>query len=169
MLKLIAAISTNRVIGKENSLPFRLKDDLKWFKEQTGKEAVLSGTATYFSIPARFRPLPGRENIVLTRHPNRLDGEGVTIVTDFAVVIERCKTENVWVIGGGEVYTLALPHVSEMYLTRVHADVRGDTKFPEWNSDEWNLISSESHGPDERNEYPFTWEIYQRKCQPTSV
>nr|AIA17508.1 Dihydrofolate reductase [uncultured bacterium] len=163
MLKLIAALSTNRVIGRENGLPFRLRDDLRRFKEQTGKEAVFGGSNTYFSIPAQFRPLPGRENIVLTRHPNRFDGEGVTVVTSLDIVVERAQTENIWVIGGGEIYTLTLPFVTEMYLTRVHANIRGDTQFPEWNPEEWTLVSSEYRPADEKNEYPLTWEIHRRK------
>jgi dihydrofolate reductase len=126
---------------------------------------VLAGSNTYLSLPAQVRPLPGRENIVLTRHPNRFNGEGVGVITSFDDIIERARFEDVWVIGGAEVYKTALahPHLLEMHLTRIHANVQGDTRFPEWNAEEWTLVSSIDHPADEKNEYPFTWEIYRRR------
>lgn len=163
MLNIIAAVADNGVIGQKNGLPFRLKDDLKRFKEKTSGHPVVSGKTTYFSLPAKFRPLPGRENIVLTHHPETIEKERVTIATDFETVANRGKSEEIWIMGGAEVYRQALPFAQEMHLTRVHASVEGDVHFPEWDPEEWNLVSSERHEADEDNEFPFTWEKYVRR------
>ncbi|MHB1330908.1 MAG: dihydrofolate reductase [Minisyncoccota bacterium] len=162
-LKIIAALSANRVIGRNNNLPWKLPEDMKWFRQQTGREPVVMGRKTFLSLPEKFRPLPGRENIVLTRNSETLSAYKVTIVSNFNEVITRAKKEVVWVIGGAEVYNQALPHSDELYLTRVHANVEGDTLFPEWDKDEWSRVYHEFRNADEVHQYAFAWEIHRRR------
>lgn len=159
-LIIIAAVASNGVIGSNNKLPFDLPTDRKRFKELTGNDPVVMGSKTFFSLPDRFRPLPNRENIVLTRDKGKFSQvRGITI-SDFETVLKRSKTENVWVIGGSEIYALALPHAQIMYMTNVHADLEGDTIFPSWNADDWIVIHSE----DERGDrIPYTLTKYHRK------
>jgi dihydrofolate reductase len=168
-LKVIAAVAMNGVIGQKGALPFRLSDDMQLFKKKTLGHPVVSGSTTYFSIPTKFRPLRGRENIVLTRHPDKLIGEMVTIYTDFADIAERAKRQDLWIIGGAEVYRQALPLAQELHLTRVQAVIPGDALFPEWDPGEWQLVSQEQMGAGEKNEYGFFWEIWKRLKEPASA
>jgi len=161
-LKIIVAATLDNVIGLKNSLPFRLADDMKRFKEKTVGRAIVCGRTTYFSLPARFRPLPDRENIVLTHDPTELDGEMVTVVTDFKKVLERARSEEIWIVGGAEVYRQALPFVQEIHLTRVQAIVPGDAYFHGLDSAEWSLVDQERRAADDRNRYNFTWETWRR-------
>jgi dihydrofolate reductase len=162
-LKIIVAVAMNNVIGNKNSLPFHLADDMKHFKEKTVGYPVVCGSTTYFSLPAKVRPLPDRENIVLTRDPSKLKGERVTIVTDFTEVIERGLREELWVIGGAEIYELALPIAVELHLTRVQVILLGDALFPKWDSADWSLTSQERVAADEKNQYNFSWEVWARR------
>ena len=165
MLKIIAAVTIKRVIGQENGLPFRLADDMKRFKEKTVGHPVVCGSTTYLSLPAKFRPLPDRENIVLTRDPSKLKGERVTVVSDFAEIINRSHKEDLWIIGGATIYTLALPVTKELHLTRVQAIIPGDSLFPKWDSADWSLTSQEMVSADEKNQYSFSWEVW--RCRNT--
>lgn len=171
MLKIIVAATLNDVIGQKNGLPFRLADDMKLFKEKTVGHPVVSGSTTYFSIPAKSRPLRDRENIVLTRDPAKLKDEKVTIMTDLTEVLERGRQENLWVIGGAEIYRQMLPVAEELHLTRVQAIVPGDVLFPKWDSSEWTLVSQESVvGDGEKNQYNFSWEVWRRQIvRPASL
>ncbi len=162
-LKIIVAATMDNVIGQKNGLPFKLADDMKRFKEKTVGHPVVCGSTTYFSLPVKFRPLPDRENIVLTHNPSKLSGERVTVVTDFGKVLERAKTEDIWAIGGAEVYRQALLFAQEIHLTRVQAIVPGDVYFPAWDSSEWSLVSQERRSVDDKNEYSFTWEMWKRR------
>jgi dihydrofolate reductase len=164
MIKIIAAVADNGVIGKNQGIPWRLSSDMKWFKDRTGIQPVAMGSKTFNSLPPRFRPLPGRENIILTR--DRWNGisesDNITILHEFEPVIQHAKFEDIWIIGGSEIYALALPYADELYLTRVHAEVEGDTFFPEWDRDEWDLVWMQDNPADDKNEFTFTWEIYRR-------
>jgi dihydrofolate reductase len=162
MLKIIAAVAENRVIGKNGGLPWRLPDDLKRFKQLTGNSPVVMGSKTYWSLPKSVRPLPERENLVLTRHPEVFCGERVTLLSDFQEAVRRSELEDIFVIGGAEVYALALPHAEELFLTRVHAAPEGETLFPEV-ADEGELVSKEHHSSDTRHPVSFTWEIRRLK------
>lgn len=166
-LAIVAAVAENGVIGREGGMPFNLRDDLKRFKEITFGRVVVQGRQTLCSIIKRnHKPLPGRTNLVLTRDRKNLKVDGVTAVDDFGEVILMSKRQPVFVIGGAQIYNLAFPVANRLYLTRVHAAVEGDTffsKHPRWNPDEWDLESRENHPADERNELPFTWEVYTRK------
>ncbi|OHA92359.1 MAG: hypothetical protein A3J09_02730 [Candidatus Zambryskibacteria bacterium RIFCSPLOWO2_02_FULL_51_21] len=162
-LKIIAAVAENGVIGSGGALPWRLADDMKWFKKQTGTSAVVMGRKTFDSLPRKFRPLPNRENIVLTRNPSGIDDFGVTVLGDFQKVVKMSKKRDVWVIGGGEIYRLALPHASHLYLTLVDVIIAGDTFFPRWNKNEWQMLSCERHPKDAGNEHSFRWEVWRHK------
>ncbi|MEK7175986.1 MAG: dihydrofolate reductase [Patescibacteria group bacterium] len=161
--KIIAALSENKVIGSDGSIPWKLPDDMVWFKNQTGTTPVVMGRKTYESLPNRFRPLPNRENIVLTSSPDKLENLGITVISDFRRALDRAAKENIWVIGGGEIYRLAIPHASHLYLTRVNIIIAGDTFFPKWSGHDWRLVSSENHARDAKHDHNFTWEIWVRK------
>lgn len=166
MLKIIAAVAENRIIGIDGGLPWKLPDDMKWFKNHTGTDPVVMGRKTFNSLPDRFRPLPNRLNIIMSRHPwpeGERPGANVVVVNDFQEVIERSKDEDVWVIGGADIYALALSDALEMYLTRVHTIATGNVLFPLWDTDNWLNVSAERHEADENHQYPFTWEVYRRK------
>lgn len=163
-IKIVAAVAANGVIGREGRLPWELPDDLRWFKKVTGKSPLLMGRKTFTSIIGRNgKPLPGRENIVLTRNSVDLKVDGVTVTNDFRSVMDRARNEEIFVIGGEEIYRLALPVSKMLVLTRVHAVVEGDAFFPEWDPEDWRCTHSERHGRDARHKYSFTWQIYVRR------
>ncbi|HRH25686.1 MAG TPA: dihydrofolate reductase [Parcubacteria group bacterium] len=165
MLNIIVAISQNGVIGKNGGLPWHLPDDLRWFKGMTAGYPVVMGTKTFDSIiKAIGKPLPGRESVVLTRRPRARRCDGVIFTDNFDMVVEMSKTRGVFVIGGADLFRLALPFASKIYLTQVHTEIEGDTVFPEWNKGEWILEYSDDHPVDEKHEFPFTWEIYSRRA-----
>lgn len=163
-LKIIAAVAANGVIGNSEKLPWNLPDDLKRFKEITMGHTVVQGRKTLCSILRRIhKPLPGRENVVLTRNPGSLRIDGVKVSSSMDEVLQMAKSKDVFVIGGAEVYALALPHADELYLTHVMAEPRGDVHFPEWNKDEWTSVSSETLKNLGQNQFPFTWKRYRRR------
>ncbi len=128
MISIVAAISSNNLIGNNNELPWHIPEDLAFFKELTYGHTVVMGRKTYESIG---KPLPNRKNVVLTQDAN-LHIDGVTIITDFRDVFDL--TGNVFIIGGGEIYELFLPYTDKLYLTLVSALVDGDTKFPSYHA-----------------------------------
>ena len=160
MISIIVAASANNVIGAQGDLPWRLSDDLKRFKTVTMGKPIVMGRKTWESIG---RALPGRRNIVITRQQD-FAAEGCDVVqsTDEAIVAAG-DVDEVMVIGGSEVYALFLPAAQRLYLTRVHADVNGDAFFPVVDEDEWQLVSDEAHAADSRNEFDFSFRIYERK------
>ncbi|MFP4674184.1 MAG: dihydrofolate reductase [Opitutales bacterium] len=123
--KAIAAMSENRVIGHCGSIPWHLPEDFKWFKKTTMGDILLMGRKTYASIG---RPLPGRETIVLTKTASGLPG--VRCVPDLETLDQIETEKTIWVAGGATIYRLLLPRCAELYLTRVHRTVEGDTFFP---------------------------------------
>lgn len=159
MISLIVAMAENRVIGKDNELPWHLPDDLKWFKKSTLGKPIIMGRKTWESIG---RPLPGRRNIVVSRNPD-YHAEGCETVTDLnAVLASTDCLDEVVIIGGAGLYEVALPFVQRIYLTRVHADVDGDTYFPEFDEKLWNLVSEERHEADARHAHAFTFQVLNR-------
>jgi dihydrofolate reductase len=157
-LSLIAAVARNGAIGKDNALLWRLPEDLKFFKRTTLGCPVIMGRKTWDSIG---RPLPGRRNIVITRNPD-WQREGAEVFHDLdSALAATMNAEKVFVIGGGELYSQALPKANELILTEVDADFTGDTFFPAWNRDEFTEISRESHTADLGWAYHFV--IRQRK------
>ena len=160
-ISLIAAASENNVIGRDCGLPWSLPDDLRYFKEKTLGHPVITGRKNYASIG---RPLPGRTNIIVTRDAH-FSAEGCRVVHSLEDAVEVAKQEDpeeIFVMGGGEIYALALPMADRVYLTRVHAEIDGDTYFPELDSEQWAEVSTEEHVADDRHAYDFTILVYDR-------
>lgn len=167
MLKMIAAVALNGVIGNNNELPWRLRSDLRWFKEKTMGHAVAMGSNTFRSILTQLKgPLPGRQNLVLTRRTADTDShayDGFDFVQWWETIVRRAQHEDVFVIGGGMFYDQMLPYSEELFLTRIQAEIQGDTFFPNWEEAEWaRSYLSDTHPADRDNEYPFRFEIYRR-------
>ena len=161
MISIIVAASENGVIGAGGALPWRLSDDLRHFKSVTMGKPVVMGRKTWESIG---RPLPGRQNIVVTRQAG-FEAPGCDIVTSTdAALAAAGGAEEVMIIGGSQVYALFLPVADRVYLTRVHAEVEGDAFFPRLDEDAWRLVSDERHSADERNEFEYSFRVYERKA-----
>lgn len=148
-LSLIVAMARNRVIGHHNKIPWHLSEDLKRFKQTTMGHPIIMGRKTFESIS---RPLPGRENIVVTRNPH-FAAEDVTIVHSLDEALNRCGEQEAFVIGGEQIYREALPQVSKLYLTLIDRDFEGDAFFPEIDFtrdfcviDESEIMRSEQEG-----------------------
>jgi dihydrofolate reductase len=158
-ISLVVAMARNRVIGRNNALPWRLSEDLKRFKATTLGKPILMGRKTFESIG---KPLPGRRNIVLTRDPAwRAEGVDVVRTVEEALQLTR-ESPELAVIGGAEIYRLTLPYADRVYLTRVEADVPGDTLFPELDVAQWSQAQAGTHPADERNQYPATFLVLDR-------
>ena len=159
MLSLIVAISENHVIGREGQLPWHLSADLKRFKQLTMGHHIVMGRKTYDSIG---RQLPGRTSVVLTRQTDWAV-EGVLTASDLETALELAgDDEEVFVIGGSQIYQLALPLVDRLYVTRVQASVSGDTYFPEITGEQWQLEQNDSFSADEKNDHDYSFLIYSR-------
>jgi dihydrofolate reductase len=158
-LALIAALDRNGLIGRDNALPWHLPADLQHFKRTTLGKPILMGRKTWESLG---RPLPGRHNIVLTRDPG-YRVEGATVVTSLdAALAAAGDADEVMVIGGAALYATLLPRADRLYLTRIDAAFAGDAWFPEIALDEWREVARETHAPDERNPYPYTFVTLER-------
>ena len=159
MISLIVAVSANNVIGAQGKLPWRLSDDLQRFKRLTMGKPIVMGRLTWESIG---RPLPGRQNIVLT-HRSDFVANGCDVVTSPAEALRVAgDAEEIMIIGGSQVYDLFLPKARRLYLTRVRAEVDGDAFFREI-EDAWTLVDSESHAADDTNEFAFEFRTYERQ------
>lgn len=158
MISLIVARAENNVIGSENDLPWYLPADLKRFKELTTGHVVVMGRKTYESIVKRLgHALPNRRNIVLTRQDVTLpDAEVIHNVSDIS------RLDDVFVIGGAEVYKATIDMADRLYITEVHADITGDVYFPALDSAVWHEVSREPHEKDEKNQFDFDFVVYQR-------
>jgi dihydrofolate reductase len=143
MITLIAAVARNGVIGKDNALPWHLPEDLKHFKQLTTGQAVIMGRKTWESLPERFRPLPGRLNIVVTRNPT-YRAEGATVVGSLAEAEKVGAGRTAIIIGGAELYAHALPLAQRLELTEIDADIDGDTYFPAFDKSRWHEIARQS-------------------------
>lgn len=161
----IAAVSDNYVIGKDNGLLWHLPLDMKFFRETTSGHHVITGRKNYLSIPERFRPLPNRVNIVVTRQ-NIVFNNCImanSIEEAIAVAEQRGEAE-VFIIGGGEIYqqTITNQLVDRIYITWVRHDFEGDTFFPELDFSKWQEISRVDYEPDEKNVYATSFCIYEK-------
>ncbi len=157
IISLVAAMAKNRVIGKDNGMPWHLPADLKHFKAVTLGKPIIMGRKTYESIG---RPLPGRQNIVISRDPTyQLDG--CDTVTSFEAALELTKhIEEVMVVGGGFLYSQVLPLANKLYLTFIDLEVDGDTQFPEYQHLALTEINRESFLADEKNAYNYEFVDY---------
>jgi len=161
VISLIWAMDQNRLIGQNNRLPWRLPEDLKYFKAVTMGAPVIMGRKTFESI--NCRPLPGRNNIIMTRD-QAYQAEGVTIMHEIADVMAHVQGDKeAFVIGGAEIYTSFLPFADRLYITQIEDSFEGDAYFPEVNMDEWVLSSKEKGPKDEKNPYHYYFEVYDRK------
>ena len=164
MISIIAALAENRVIGVNNTLPWRLPNDLKHFRRLTTGHAIILGRKNYESIG---KPLPERTNIIITRNRDfRADGCLIAHSLDEALALAKNDPE-IFVIGGAEIYRAALARTNRLYLTRVHATIAGDTYFPEFDETEWREISRERHERDERHAYAYSFVVLER-IKPTA-
>ena len=157
-ITLIAAVARNGVIGRDNALPWRLSADLKRFKRLTMGRSVIMGRKTYESIG---KPLPGRKFIVVSRNWAAAP-EGVTLARSIEEALEAAGGDEVFILGGSEVFRLTLPLADRLHLTLVDADVVGDTFFPEIDPSVWTLVSREDHEADDTNEHPMSFLVYDR-------
>ena len=154
VLTLIAAVARNGVIGKDNCLPWHLPADLKHFKELTTGHTVIMGRKTWESLPAKFRPLPGRRNIVVTRNGD-FHAEGATVSTSRADAIAAANSDEAFVIGGAELYAAALPLADRLQLTEIDAAYEGDTWFPAIDKSVWRESAREAHRDEAGLGYAF--------------
>jgi len=164
IVSIIAAVSDNSVIGRANRIPWRQSTDLKRLKKLTMGHHLLMGRKTYESLDG---PLPGRTIVVITHNPDfRADGVLAAPSLERAIEMARLDDE-VFVGGGSQIFEQALHRADRMYLTRVHAEVAGDTFFPEFDDvTEWKLVDAEHCDADEKNQYPYSFLTYERGSQP---
>jgi len=164
IVSLIAAVTKNHVIGKNNDLPWKLPDDMKYFMETTREHAVIMGRKNFFSLPEKFRPLKDRLNIVITRNSEPLKDYDVRVASSIENAFAQApQSEEVFVIGGAEIFRQTLSKADRLYITEIDANIDGDVYFPEFDKSEWKEISRRHHGTDERHAYAFDFVIYQRK------
>ncbi len=160
ILSIIVAMAKNRVIGRDNQLPWHLPADLRHFKQTTMGHPIIMGRKTYESIG---RPLPGRQNIVITRNPD-FQAEGCLVVHSLQEALAAVpEAEEVFIIGGASLYREALPLADRIYLTLVDAEVEGDTFFPELDASEWQEVRRETFAPDEKNPFGYAFIEFVRK------
>jgi dihydrofolate reductase len=164
-IALLAAMSENLVIGRDGDLPWRLPADLRRVKTLTTGHVVVMGRRTYDSVG---RPLPNRTNIVITRNAE-FAAEGVTIAHGLDEALTAAAADprgrdhdEVFILGGAEIYRAALPHADRLYLTIVHAHVEGDTHFPPFDEDDWRVVEQERFDADERHAHAYTFEVRER-------
>ena len=159
IISLIVAMDRRGVIGVNGALPWRLSDDLKHFKAITMDKPIIMGRKTHESIG---RPLPGRENIVITRQKD-YRAAGCTVFHGIETALKACANHaEVMVMGGASLYEELLPRAARIYLTRVEAEVAGDTWFPQFDDSAWNEVERRDCQADERNEYPYSFLILER-------
>ncbi len=162
MLTIVAAVSENGVIGRNNDIPWRQKTDLARFKRLTTGRVIVMGRKTFESILIRFEgPLPHRRSVVITRndtfnYPN-VEVRGAEYLSTHADT-----EEEIFVVGGREIYTLALPHAKTIHLTRIHTWIEGDVYFPNLTNEEWMLANFEHHSASARDTHPFSFLEYER-------
>ena len=159
MISIIVAIAENGVIGDKNALLWNIKEDMRRFRTTTTGHPVIMGRKTYESLG---RPLPNRTNVVISRTIGEIEGCTVVRSLEEAVALFPAE-EEVFVIGGAQIYALALEVADRIYLTRVEHDYEGDTSFPKWDESKWQLVDSEAYPCGEKYPYPFAFERYERK------
>jgi dihydrofolate reductase len=166
MIIQIAAASENNVLGKDNKIVWHLPDDFKRFKQLTTGHYIILGRKTYESLG---QPLPNRPHIIVTRK-NNYKVAGCTIANSLDEAIKLApKDEDVFVIGGGEIYNQALAFTDKIELTRVHATIEGDTFYPEISSEEWQLVKEEYHPKDEKHAFDFTYQTFIRTISANNL
>ena len=166
-VSLIAAVADNGVIGKDNNLVWSLPDDMSFFKASTSGRHVIMGRRNYESIPHKFRPLPGRPNVVISRN-EEYDAGDAALATSLEAALDiarKAGETEAFIIGGGQIYSLALEAglIDTMFITHVHGDPNGDALFPKFDREKWTLRVLDDHPSDDRHEFSFTICQYDRK------
>jgi dihydrofolate reductase len=171
MVSLIAALTKNRVIGKDNDLPWHLPDDMKFFMNTTIGHVVIMGRKNFDSLPPRFKPLKDRVNIVITGQPD-YEAPGATTVSSWEEALAEAKRttnkEEIFVIGGAQIYKLAFPHADRLYLTEIDVSLNGDTYFPEFDKSQWIEKSRTHHPADDKHTFAFDFVVYDRRVKSFS-
>ena len=162
IISAIVARAENRIIGKDNDLPWHLPGDLKWFKAKTMSRHIIMGRKSFESLK---KPLPKRINIVITRdksyyHSGAIVVHSIDAALDYA---NREGEQEAFILGGGKIYEQTKELWDRLYLTEVHASPEGDTLFPEINTDDYTISFEERHEADEKNEYAYTFKVMERK------
>jgi dihydrofolate reductase len=158
-ITLIVAVADSGVIGRNNTLPWHLPEDLKRFKRLTLGKPIVMGRKTFESIG---KPLSGRQNIVLTRDAN-YQHEGVTVVHDVDAALRAAgEAAEIMIIGGSDLFRLFLPRAGRVHLTRVHGDIDGDVTWPALDNS-WQRVEQEAHAADERHAFAMTFELWEKR------
>ena len=160
-INIVVAASDNQVIGRDNQLVWNLPNDMKFFKNTTWGMPVIMGRKTFESLG---KPLAGRTNIVITSNPG-WNAEGVKITHSIDAALKEAfatEAKSVYIIGGGEIFKQSLSRTDRVYLTRVHATLEGDAFFPVLPENEWKLHSRLDFEPDEKHQYAYSFEIWDR-------
>lgn len=161
MLSIIAAVSKNNVIGKDNKLLWHIPEDLKRFKELTTNHTIIMGRKTFESLG---RVLPNRKHIVLSISGKvKTDDENVKVISDIDELEEYMNSdEECFVIGGGMIYHILMPYAKRMYITKIHHEYEGDTHFPEIDENVWKIVSQEKGIKNEENPYNYEYLIFEK-------
>jgi len=161
-VSIIAIVAANGVIGRDNTLPWRMSTDLKRFKALTMGHHMIMGRKTFDSIGRR--PLPGRPHVIVTRTDAPIEGVQIARSIDEALHIAQAAGDTEpFICGGADIYRQSLHRANRMYITQIHAEVEGDTYFPEFDDvNEWKLVDREDFEADEKNDYPFSFLTYER-------
>ncbi|WP_088041974.1 dihydrofolate reductase [Bacillus sp. EAC] len=159
MIAAILAMSENNVIGLNNKMPWHLPQELAYFKKITTGHTVIMGRKTFESIG---RPLPNRENIVVTRQPD-YKAEGVAVINDIESYIKENLSKDLFIIGGEEIFKLSFPYLDTLYITEIQHNFEGDTFFPTFNKDEWKVKSCSEEQFDENSKIKFKYFIYEKQ------
>ncbi|WNF36376.1 dihydrofolate reductase [Bacillaceae bacterium IKA-2] len=157
MISLIVAMAENNVIGFENKMPWHLPADLAHFKKTTTGHTIVMGRKTFQSIG---RPLPNRTNLILTRDLS-FRAEGCLVIHDIKEVLEKAKKEDLFVIGGAEIYQQFLPYAEKIYSTQILESFHGDTFFPQL-TEEWKMVATEKYEKDKKNHYKYEFQVYKK-------
>lgn len=164
---LVAAVSDNNVIGRNGDVPWQVKADLNYFAKLTDGHFLICGRKTHESILKKIRhPLKNRKTIILTKQNDYNAPKNCFVVNSWKKALKTVENrKKVFVIGGEEIFKIALPHAKRMYITKVHKTVDdGDTFFPKYDTKEWKLVSYENHCCDTiENKHPFTFEVWERR------
>ncbi|MFK4342502.1 MULTISPECIES: dihydrofolate reductase [unclassified Paenibacillus] len=158
-ISMIWAMAQNGVIGRDNSLPWRLPRDMAFFKEQTIGKTVLMGRKTWESFGGKS--LPKRRNVILTRDQSYL-AEGAEVIHSLEAGLQLAAQEELMIIGGAEIYSLFWTHADRLIVTRIDENFEGDTTFPELDWNGWNVVSETPGVKDERNPYDYRFVVYER-------
>lgn len=162
LISLIAAMDRHRLIGANNQMPWHLPADLKYFKRLTLGKPIVMGRKTFESLG---KPLPGRTNIVVSRYPERFSEQAVSVYPSWEAVRQHCQAQferEVMVIGGSQLFEAVLPVAHRLYITRIDHEFVGDRYFPSWDQEIWRCVSRESHEVDDKNPYPYCFEVWER-------